>query len=336
MPRRLARRQRARAARPQQRPLVDRGRCHEPVRAAPPGDLRAAARLGRDARAGVAMVNLLGEGAPRPAHPTGIYAALDDPTSTSTCTTSARVFERRKMGHVTALGATSTRRWPGRARPRAHRLGRPRRRGRRDDRAAPRTRRRSSGSSAAAARTSRCWSRPSRVLDELGVPSELRVVSAHRTPGPAVPIRGGGGGPGHPGDHRRRRRRRPPARACSPPRRPCRSSACRCRPSTSTAWIRCSRSSRCRAASPSRRSRSATATNAGLLAAEILALGDPALADATGRLAGPPDPGGPRRPVERGDLSAAPAERPTRSRGRPWPARGDGARAGAGRGRARS
>ena len=30
------------------------------------------------------------------------------------------------------------------------------------------------------------------VLDELGVPSELRVVSAHRTPGPPVPLRGGG------------------------------------------------------------------------------------------------------------------------------------------------
>ena len=50
--RRLARRQRARAAGPQQRPLVDRGRGHEPVRAAPPRDLRPAARLGGDAGAG--------------------------------------------------------------------------------------------------------------------------------------------------------------------------------------------------------------------------------------------------------------------------------------------
>ena len=45
--RRLARRQRARAARPQQRPLDDRGRRHVPVRAAHPGDLRARPRRDR-------------------------------------------------------------------------------------------------------------------------------------------------------------------------------------------------------------------------------------------------------------------------------------------------
>ena len=38
-----------------------------------------------------AMVNLLGEGAPRPAHPTGIYEALRCPTRTSTSTTSDRL-----------------------------------------------------------------------------------------------------------------------------------------------------------------------------------------------------------------------------------------------------
>jgi 5-(carboxyamino)imidazole ribonucleotide synthase len=49
-------------------------------------------------------VNLLGEGAPRPAHPTGIYAALEVPDAHLHLYDKATVFERRKMGHVTALG----------------------------------------------------------------------------------------------------------------------------------------------------------------------------------------------------------------------------------------
>ncbi|MBI2780651.1 MAG: 5-(carboxyamino)imidazole ribonucleotide synthase [Chloroflexi bacterium] len=53
-----------------------------------------------------AMVNLLGEGAPRPAHPTGIYAALEVPDAHLHLYDKHTVFERRKMGHVTALGAT--------------------------------------------------------------------------------------------------------------------------------------------------------------------------------------------------------------------------------------
>jgi 5-(carboxyamino)imidazole ribonucleotide synthase len=52
-----------------------------------------------------AMVNLLGEGAPRPAHPTGIYEALLVPDVHLHIYDKATVFERRKMGHVTALGA---------------------------------------------------------------------------------------------------------------------------------------------------------------------------------------------------------------------------------------
>lgn len=52
----------------------------------------------------VAMVNLLGEGAPRPAHPTGIYAALEVPDAHLHLYDKHTVFERRKMGHVTALG----------------------------------------------------------------------------------------------------------------------------------------------------------------------------------------------------------------------------------------
>ena len=54
----------------------------------------------------VAMVNLLGEGAPRPSHPTGLYAALEVPDVHVHLYDKHTVFERRKMGHVTALGST--------------------------------------------------------------------------------------------------------------------------------------------------------------------------------------------------------------------------------------
>jgi 5-(carboxyamino)imidazole ribonucleotide synthase len=54
----------------------------------------------------VAMVNLLGEGAPRPAQPTGIYEALEVPDAHVHIYDKHNVFQRRKMGHVTALGAT--------------------------------------------------------------------------------------------------------------------------------------------------------------------------------------------------------------------------------------
>jgi len=53
-----------------------------------------------------AMVNLLGEGAPRPAHPTGVYEALEVPDAHLHIYDKATVFERRKMGHVTALGGS--------------------------------------------------------------------------------------------------------------------------------------------------------------------------------------------------------------------------------------
>ncbi len=53
-----------------------------------------------------AMVNLLGEGAPRPARPTGIYEALLVPDTHLHVYDKATVFERRKMGHVTAFGST--------------------------------------------------------------------------------------------------------------------------------------------------------------------------------------------------------------------------------------
>jgi 5-(carboxyamino)imidazole ribonucleotide synthase len=54
----------------------------------------------------VAMVNLLGEGAPRDAHPIGIYEALEVPDAHLHLYDKHSVFARRKMGHVTALGAT--------------------------------------------------------------------------------------------------------------------------------------------------------------------------------------------------------------------------------------
>jgi 5-(carboxyamino)imidazole ribonucleotide synthase len=54
----------------------------------------------------IAMVNLLGEGAPRLAHPTGTYEALEIPDVHVHVYDKHTVFERRKMGHVTALGST--------------------------------------------------------------------------------------------------------------------------------------------------------------------------------------------------------------------------------------
>jgi 5-(carboxyamino)imidazole ribonucleotide synthase len=70
----------------------------------------------------VAMVNLLGEGAPRAAHPTGIYEALDVADAHLHLYDKEQVFERRKMGHVTALGVTVDEAL-GRAREAAGHLG---------------------------------------------------------------------------------------------------------------------------------------------------------------------------------------------------------------------
>ena len=50
------------------------------------------------------------------------------------------------------------------------------------------------------------------VLHELGVPHEVRVVSAHRTPHDMIAYGGEAADRGLRGDRRRRRRRRPPAR----------------------------------------------------------------------------------------------------------------------------
>jgi 5-(carboxyamino)imidazole ribonucleotide synthase len=62
-----------------------------------------------------AMVNLLGSGARRPAHPSGIFEALEVPDVHLHLYDKHEVFERRKMGHLTALGPT-----PEEALSRAH------------------------------------------------------------------------------------------------------------------------------------------------------------------------------------------------------------------------
>jgi 5-(carboxyamino)imidazole ribonucleotide synthase len=53
-----------------------------------------------------AMVNLLGEGPRRPASLGGVPAALQAPDLHLHLYDKREVFERRKMGHVTALGGS--------------------------------------------------------------------------------------------------------------------------------------------------------------------------------------------------------------------------------------
>ena len=106
MRRRPARRQRARAARPQQRPLDDRGRGDLAVRAARPGDLRPGARrdepLGADRAWSTCWAPApSASGAPRRALG---RRALGDPGVHLHLYDKRQVFERRKMGHVTAIG----------------------------------------------------------------------------------------------------------------------------------------------------------------------------------------------------------------------------------------
>ncbi len=57
-----------------------------------------------DVIAPAAMINLLGSGPAREARLLGVDAALSDPTVHLHLYDKRRVFERRKMGHVTALG----------------------------------------------------------------------------------------------------------------------------------------------------------------------------------------------------------------------------------------
>jgi 5-(carboxyamino)imidazole ribonucleotide synthase len=53
-----------------------------------------------------AMVNVLGAGEPREARLEGVEAALADPLVHLHVYDKRRVFERRKMGHLTVIGAT--------------------------------------------------------------------------------------------------------------------------------------------------------------------------------------------------------------------------------------
>ena len=62
------------------------------------------------------MVNILGAGPRRPARLLGVDAALADPDVHLHLYDKREVFERRKMGHVTALGPRPTWRWLGRGR----------------------------------------------------------------------------------------------------------------------------------------------------------------------------------------------------------------------------
>ena len=119
-------------------------------------------------------------------------------------------------------------------------------------------------------------------LEALGVPYEKRVVSAHRTPRLMFEYATRAAGRGPAGPYRRGGRRRPPARDDGGARARCPSLACRSRPPPSRAWIPLCSIVQMPGGIPV-----ATfaigkpgAINAGLFAASILALGDPALARA--------------------------------------------------------
>ena len=204
--RRPPRRQRARPAGPQQRPLDDRRGGDLPVRAAHPGDLRPRPRLDRGPRARRRWSTCwAGAARGRPGSTrSGLARAMADPAA------HLHVYDKRRGVRTPQdgprdrdRGDRSTRRWTGRARPHGTCAGSPRTAIRKgtaaghdaQDRASRELGRRTghlgSASSAAAARTSRSSSRPCAVLDDLGVATELRVVSAHRTPDHAVPLRGG-------------------------------------------------------------------------------------------------------------------------------------------------
>ncbi len=105
-PRRIPRRQRAGAARPQQRPLDHRGRRDLAVRAAHPRHLRAGARAPPRRSRRRRWSTCWARGRKRAARLTGVAAALADPDVHLHLYDKREVFERRKMGHVTALGPT--------------------------------------------------------------------------------------------------------------------------------------------------------------------------------------------------------------------------------------
>ena len=112
------------------------------------------------------------------------------------------------------------------------------------------------------------------VLDELRVPYETTIVSAHRTPEAPLRLSPRAQGARLEGDHRRRRRRGAPARHDRIDDRRCRCSACPSRARRCQVRTACSPSCRCRPAFRSARSPSAKPAPPmpALLAAQILAL----------------------------------------------------------------
>ena len=190
------------------------GAATSPVRAAHPRDLRPAARLDRDALAPTADGQRPRAGPAAPARLPGVDEALADPAVHLHLYDKREVFERRKMGHVTALGATldealdrraapAALAWACRRRPTDGRDGDDARRapaaavvgivgGSRSDFPVLERRR----------RRPRRARRPVRAAGRLGPSHPRTTCSATPRRRPAR---------GHPGDHRGRRRSRPPA-----------------------------------------------------------------------------------------------------------------------------
>ena len=142
-----------------------------------------------EALAPTAMVNLLGAGPLRDARldPASLGAALGDPAVHLHLYDKRRVFERRKMGHLTVTG-TTVEAALDRARtgsPSCAGLTRRNWRRARDDRGEGRAKR-AVGPIVGVVGGSRSdfptLQAAIDVLTELDVPAELRVVSAHRTP----------------------------------------------------------------------------------------------------------------------------------------------------------
>ena len=170
--------------------------------------------LGSTAALGpTAMVNLLGTGPRRPARLTGVADALADPAVHLHLYDKRDVFERRKMGHLTALARRP--RTQALAR-RDARLGRHSTGQRRHDGGRPMTRGGGSRPIVGIVGGSRSdfptLEAAVAVLDELGVAVGAQGRLGAPDPGPAVPLRRGGRRPRDQGHHRGRRRRRPPAR----------------------------------------------------------------------------------------------------------------------------
>ena len=137
------------------------------------------------------------------------------------------------------------------------------------------------------------------MLDVLEVPSELRVVSAHRSPDHLYRYAETARRPGHPGDHRRRRRRGPPAGHARREDDAAGDRRADADEGTSTGSTRSCRSSRCPAASRSRPSRSATPRTRRCSPSRSWRSAIRDLAARLRALPGRPDADGPRRPIER-------------------------------------